>query len=109
MKLDKNVVQRRVDLLEAEGVQFVTDTEIGKDIRRSNCNLNDYDAVVLCGGATKPRELNTEGASDLKGVDYAMDFLNGSIKSYLDSNLEEWQLSFHRTRMLSYCWRRYRF
>lgn len=87
MKLDKKVVQRRVDLLEAEGVQFVTNTEIGKDIPAQQL-VDEYDAVVLCGGATKPREFNIEG-SDLKGVHYAMDFLNGSIKSYLDSNLED--------------------
>lgn len=86
MKLDKAVVQRRVDLMAAEGVKFVTNTEIGKDISARQL-VDDYDAVVLCGGATKPREFNIEG-SDLKGVQYAMPFLNGTIKSYLDSGLE---------------------
>lgn len=87
MKLDKAVVQRRVDLLSAEGVRFVTNTEIGKDIPARQL-VEEYDAVVLCGGATKPREFNIEG-SDLKGVQYAMPFLNGTIKSYLDSELED--------------------
>lgn len=87
MKLDKSVVQRRVDLLEAEGITFITNTEIGKDISSEEL-VNQYDAVVLCGGATKPREFNIEG-SNLNGVHYAMDFLNGTIKSLLDSNLED--------------------
>ncbi|EOS57228.1 glutamate synthase subunit beta [Paenibacillus barengoltzii] len=87
MKLDKAVVQRRVDLLAAEGVKFVTNTEIGKDIKAQQL-VDEYDAVVLCGGATKPREFNIEG-SDLNGVHYAMPFLNGTIKSYLDSGLTD--------------------
>lgn len=87
MKLDKKVVQRRVDLLEAEGVKFVTNTEIGKDIPSQQL-VDDFDAVLLCGGATKPREFNIEGR-ELQGIHYAMDYLNGTIKSYLDSNLED--------------------
>lgn len=89
MKLDKAVVERRVDLLAAEGVKFVANTEIGKDIKAQQL-VDEYDAVVLCGGATKPREFNIEG-SDLNGVNYAMPFLNGTIKSYLDSGLQDGQ------------------
>ncbi|MBP1999824.1 glutamate synthase (NADPH/NADH) small chain [Paenibacillus shirakamiensis] len=87
MKLDKSVVQRRVELLIQEGIQFITNTEIGKDIPAQQL-VDDYDAVVLCGGATRPREFNIEG-SELKGVQYAMPFLNGTIKSYLNSNLQD--------------------
>lgn len=87
MKLDKKVVQRRVDLLAAEGINFVVNTEIGKDIPAQQL-VDEYDAVVLCGGATKARRFNIEG-SELKGVMYAMDYLNGTIKSYLNSNLED--------------------
>lgn len=89
MKLDKAVVQRRVDLLAAEGIRFVTNTEIGKDISSEQL-VDDYDAVVLCGGATKPREFDIEG-SQLKGVHYAMTYLNGTIKSLLDSGLSDGQ------------------
>lgn len=89
MKLDKGVVQRRVDLLAAEGVTFITNTEIGKDITTEQLR-EDFDAVVLCGGATKPREFDIEGR-ELKGIEYAMDYLNGTIKSYLDSKLEDGQ------------------
>lgn len=89
MKLSKKVVQRRVDLLAAEGIQFVTNTEIGKDITTEQLQ-REFDAVVLCGGATKPREFNIEGRG-LAGIHYAMDYLNGTIKSYLDTNLEDGQ------------------
>jgi glutamate synthase (NADPH) small chain len=85
MKLDKKeVVQRRVDLMAAEGVEFVTNTEIGKDIPAQKL-VDDYDAVVLCGGATKANDLPIEGR-DLKGIHFAMDFLRANTKSLLDSN-----------------------
>lgn len=87
MKLDKGIVQRRVDLMEAEGVSFVTNTEIGKDIGAEEL-LEGFDAIVLCGGATKARGVDIEG-STLGGIYPAMDYLNGTIKSYLDSGLED--------------------
>lgn len=87
MKLEKHVVQRRVDILEAEGVDFVTNTEIGKDVAAEQL-VSEYDAVVLCGGATKARDVQMEGR-ELAGIYPAMEFLNGTIKSYLDSNLED--------------------
>ena len=88
MKLDKiDVVQRRVDLMTAEGINFVTNTEVGKDYAVADLKA-DYDAVVLCCGATKPRDLPVEGR-DLKGVDFAIDFLSANTKSLLDSNLAD--------------------
>src|SRR5579884_2689145 len=66
MKLDKRIVQRRVDLLAAEGVKFVTGCEVGKDLPAERLR-KEFDAVVLCGGATKARDLPIEGRN-LKGV-----------------------------------------
>ncbi|HEX8552678.1 MAG TPA: glutamate synthase subunit beta [Abditibacteriaceae bacterium] len=83
MKLDKEVVQARVDLMAAEGVTFLTGVEVGKDVSSEQLR-NDFDAIVLCGGATKPRDLPIEGR-DLKGVHFAMDFLRANTKSLLDS------------------------
>jgi glutamate synthase (NADPH/NADH) small chain len=83
MKLDKNYVQRRVDLMTAEGVTFVTNTEVGKDLSAKTL-IADNDAVILAGGATKPRDLPTEGR-ELKGIHFAMDFLHKNTKSLLDS------------------------
>ena len=88
MKLDKKiVVQRRIDLMEAEGVTFVTNTEIGKDISAKEL-VDKFDAVALCGGATKPRDLPIEGR-DLKGIHFAVPFLHANTKSLLDSNYED--------------------
>jgi glutamate synthase (NADPH/NADH) small chain len=89
MKLDKKYVQRRVDLLTAEGVTFMTNTEIGKDILASQLK-EEFDAVVLCGGATKGRDLNIEGR-ELKGVHLAMEFLSKNTKSLLDSEHKDGQ------------------
>src|SRR5881296_1289882 len=83
MKLDKAIVQRRIDLMAKEGVQFVTNTAIG--IHRPATKLREeFDAVVLCCGATKPRDLPVEGRN-LKGVHFAMEFLHANTKSLLDS------------------------
>jgi glutamate synthase (NADPH) small chain len=84
MKLDKKVVQRRADLLASEGVKFVTNCEVGKDLPAGKL-LEDFDAAVLCGGATKPRNLPVEGRN-LKGVHYAMEFLTANTKSLLDGS-----------------------
>ena len=85
MKLDKEaVVLRRLNVLEAEGVTFVCNTEIGKDLPAEKL-LNDFDAVVLCTGATRPRDLPIEGR-DLKGVHFAMEFLTENTKAVLDRN-----------------------
>jgi len=83
MKLQKELVQRRVDLMTQEGVTFVTNTEVGKNYPAEKL-LKEFDAVVLCGGATKPRDLPIEGRH-LKGIHFAMEFLQANTKSLLDS------------------------
>ncbi|NKB67509.1 MAG: glutamate synthase small subunit [Candidatus Latescibacteria bacterium] len=86
MKLDKRYVQRRIDLMAAEGVTFVTNTEIGKDLPATQL-AEDFDAVVLCGGATNARAFPpTFPGADLKGIHLAMDFLRANTKSLLDSD-----------------------
>ena len=84
MKLDKKIVQRRVDLLAAEGVTFVTGVEIGKDKPAEELR-DDFDAVVLCGGATQPRDLPIEGR-ELKGIHFAMEFLQGNTRHLLNGS-----------------------
>src|SRR5262249_37730830 len=69
MKLDKQVVQRRVDLMAAEGVRFVTSCEVEKDYP-ANRLRQEYHSIVLCGGATQPRDLPAEGRN-LKGIHFA--------------------------------------
>jgi glutamate synthase (NADPH) small chain len=87
MKLDKKTVGRRIDLLAAEGIQFVTNTEVGNDYPAQKL-LAEFDGVVLCGGATKPRDLGIEGR-ELPGIHFAMEFLHSNTKSLLDSGLQD--------------------
>jgi len=88
MKLDKEeVVLRRLQMLEQEGVKMVCNTEVGKDISSQDL-LNEYDAVVICTGATKPRDLNIEGRQ-LKGIHFAMEFLTANTKALLDGQTGE--------------------
>ncbi len=83
MKLDKGVVQRRLDLLAAEGVAFVTGADVGRNVDPKQL-LAENDAILLSTGATKPRDLPIPGRQ-LKGVHFAMEFLGKNTKSLLDS------------------------
>ncbi|MGF1516510.1 MAG: glutamate synthase small subunit [Nodosilinea sp.] len=92
MKLDKKeVVQRRLDVLEAEGVTFVCNTEVGKDISAENL-LKEFDSVVLCTGSTRPRDLPIEGR-ELKGIHFAMEFLTANTQALLDGTPGEHYIS----------------
>jgi glutamate synthase (NADPH/NADH) small chain len=84
MKLDKRLVQRRIDQLAQEGVSFLSNTEVGKNYPAPNL-LREFDAVVLCTGATKARDLPVEGRN-LKGIHFAMEFLQANTKSLLDDH-----------------------
>jgi glutamate synthase (NADPH/NADH) small chain len=88
MKLDKAaVVERRVKLMADAGVRFITQTEVGKHFPAKRL-LSDFDAAVLCGGATQARDLIVEGRS-LQGIHLAMEFLTLNTKSLLDSKHED--------------------
>ncbi len=83
MKLDKEqVLRRRICQMEGEGVTFVTGTEVSVNYPADQL-LKEFDAVILCTGATKPRDLPIEGRQ-LKGVHFAMEFLTSNTRSLLD-------------------------
>jgi glutamate synthase (NADPH/NADH) small chain len=85
MKLDKNeVVLRRLKVLEAEGIKFVCNTEIGKDYPLDKL-AKDFNSVVLATGATRPRDLPIAGRQ-FHGVHFAMDFLTGNTRALLDNH-----------------------
>ena len=86
-KLEKNVVERRISLLEEEGVRFICNANVGVNIRVNDI-MRDYHAVVLAGGSTIPRDLTIPGRN-LKGVHYAMDFLKQQNKRVSTIQLEE--------------------
>ena len=79
MKLDKEVILRRVKLMEEEGITFKLGVEIGHDMTAKEIR-SSFDAVVLCCGPTKPRDLKVEGR-DLKGIHFAVDFLRHNTKA----------------------------
>lgn len=88
MKLDKKVVQRRVDFMAAEGIEFKNNVFVGEaDITLDSLRA-DHDAVVIATGATVARDLPIPNRS-LEGVHFAMEFLHKNTKSLLDSNLDD--------------------
>jgi glutamate synthase (NADPH/NADH) small chain len=93
MKLDKELVQRRLDLMAAEGIVFRTETEVGKDYPAENL-LREFDAVVLCIGATRPRDLPVPGRH-LQGIHFAMEFLHANTRCLLDGHKNGAFISAH--------------
>src|SRR6266850_5739901 len=89
MKLDKSLVERRVALMAAEGIEFRPGVNVGHDYPADKMKA-EFDAIVLCGGATLPRDLPIPGR-ELKGIHFAMEFLHKNTKSLLDSNLQDAQ------------------
>jgi glutamate synthase (NADPH/NADH) small chain len=85
MKLDKReVVLRRIQLMEQEGIKFICNANVGENVE-PQIFLNEYDATVICTGATQPRDLPIEGRN-LKGVHFAMEFLTANTKAVLGNN-----------------------
>ena len=87
MKLEKSIVDRRVNLLRQEGIEFITSTEVGKDIEREQLQ-ETYDAIIITTGANKPKQLLIPG-HHLQGIHFAMEFLTKTTKSLLNSNFKD--------------------
>ena len=87
MKLEKDIVERRVEKMRAEGVVFQVNADMGRP-KAAKELLRDFDAVVLCCGAGQPRDLKVTGR-DGKGVCFAVDFLKSTTKSLLNSGLQD--------------------
>jgi len=87
MKLDKAIVQRRLDLMEAEGVTFVPNAEVGRNVDIEQLRA-DNDAVVFCTGATWPRDLKIPNRQ-VDGIHFAMEYLQLNTQSLLNSELKD--------------------
>lgn len=87
MKLDKKIVERRVNLMKAEEVTFITNADAGRNVDAKQL-LSEYDAVALCCGAKKPRPLSAQG-SEAQGIMFAVDWLKSVTKSLLDSDFSD--------------------
>ena len=87
MKLEKHIIDRKVDIMKEEGVEFITGVNVGKDVKASEI-LKKYDKVVLACGSRNARDIKAEGR-DAKGIYFAVDFLTSTTKSLLDNGLKE--------------------
>ena len=87
MKLEKHVIDRKVNIMKEEGIEFVTGADIGNNYKASRL-LKEYDSVILACGASNPRDINVPGR-EAKGIYFAVDFLKKTTKSLLDSNFED--------------------
>lgn len=87
MKLDKKIIDRKIEVMKAEGVTFVTECNVGVDIKPAKL-LKEYDRVVLCCGAKKPRDIDVKGR-DAQGIYFAVDYLTQNTKSLLNSGLKD--------------------
>ena len=87
MKLEKTIIDRRIDIMKAEGVEFKTSVNVGKDISVEELKDN-YDRVILACGASNPRNIKVEGR-EAEGIYFAVDFLKSTTKALLDNGLED--------------------
>lgn len=87
MKLEKHIIDRKLDVMKEEGVQFVVNSNVGAEVKAKDI-LKDYDAVVLACGASNPRDINAPGR-DANGIYFAVDFLTSTTKSLLDNGLKD--------------------
>jgi len=80
MKLPKEIVARRIKVLEEEGITFITNTDVGRDVKAEE--LAQYDCILLCGGAGQPRDLTAEGRT-LDGIRFAVPYLSEATRRVL--------------------------
>ena len=86
MKLEKWVIDRKQKVMEEEGIHFIVNTNVGKDVKAETL-LKEYDSVILCCGASHPRDIKAPGR-EAQGIYFAVDFLGKVTKTLLDSNFE---------------------
>jgi glutamate synthase (NADPH/NADH) small chain len=87
MKLEKHIIDRKVEVMKAEGVKFVTGCNVGVDVKAAEL-LKQYDRIILCCGAKNPRDIKAAGR-DAEGIYFAVDYLSRNTKSLLDSNFKD--------------------
>ena len=87
MKLEKQIIERKINIMKEEGIEFRTGVNVGKDITAAEL-LKDFDRVILCCGASNPRDIKAEGR-DAKGIYFAVDFLESTTKALLNGGLTD--------------------
>ncbi len=91
MKLEKTIIERRLDVMREEGITFRTSVNVGKDISFEELN-KEFDRIVLACGASNPRDIKADGR-DANGIYFAVDFLKSTTKALLDNGLTEGYIS----------------
>ena len=87
MKLEKHIIERRTELMAAEGVNFITNANVGADVSADEI-MKNFDAVILACGSSNPRDIKADGR-EAEGIYFAVDFLRATTKSLLDSGLSD--------------------
>ncbi len=87
MKLEKSVIDRKIQVMKEEGISFVTGADVGRNYKAGKLK-RDYDCVILACGASEPRDIAVPGR-DGEGIFFAVDFLKSTTKSLLNSGLED--------------------
>ena len=87
MKLEKHIIDRKINIMKQEGVEFITGVNVGVDVPAQKI-IDEYDSVILACGASNPRDINVP-SRELKGIMFAVDFLTETTKSLLNSNLQD--------------------
>ena len=87
MKLEKNIIERKVNIMKDEGITFITGIDVGKDKKAAEL-LKEYDRILLACGSSNPRDIKAEGR-DAKGIYFAVDFLKANTQSLLDSGFKD--------------------
>lgn len=87
MKLEKQIIERKLNVMSEEGVVFVTNTDVGKDISVKELKEN-FDSIILACGASNPRDIKVDGRAS-KGIYFAVDFLKSTTKALLDNGLQD--------------------
>lgn len=88
MKLEKWVIERKQKIMEEEGVKFIVNADVGKNVKAEDL-LKEYDRVILCCGASNPRDIKAKGREAV-GIYFAVDFLTRSTKHVLSGNKDGW-------------------
>ncbi len=87
MKLEKHIIDRKIDIMKQEGVTFIANANVGKDVSAEEI-MSQYDKVILACGSSNPRDIKAPGR-DATGIYFAVDFLKSTTKSLLDNNLAD--------------------
>ncbi|MBR5637243.1 MAG: glutamate synthase subunit beta [Pseudobutyrivibrio sp.] len=87
MKLEKQIIDRKVKIMEQEGVSFIVNANVGEDVKASDIKAK-YDAVILCCGSSNPRDIAAIGRKEASGIYFAVDFLTSTTKCLWANNMQ---------------------